>query len=244
MRKWNQIVASSLLLLACATETVPVRSSRLEFTGCDGDQRRVIADAFDRAARLGDRAAAAIDEPENHALARSDRWLAYEWWFGAYSDENFEVVRDVLGATRSDFERPYEMRCSSNSRNCPREVRPAEVGGHFADPDEYGPDFEEDWGPGRAWKVFAFANAGIRSIQICEDFFDEGASERGAILFHEITHVVRDTEDHSYRSNEILDLAIEWPDLAVRNAASYQGFATSIVSGRLPGSDDEIPDDD
>jgi hypothetical protein len=232
------------LLIACATETVPLRSGRLDYTACDGNRSRMIADAFDRAARLGERAAAAIDEPEKHALARADRWPQYTWWFGDYSAERYEIVRDVLDASRSEFDRAYEMRCAADSRNCPREEAPEDPDGRFADRDEYGPDFEENWGPGRAWKVFAYANTDIRSLQICEDFFSEDPRERAAILFHEITHVVRDTEDHTYRKREIFDLAIERPDLAVHNAANYQGFATSVESGRLPSDDDGIPDDD
>jgi hypothetical protein len=243
METWGRSIAGLLLLFACATDSIPVRSGRLGYTGCDGDERRAIADAFDRAARLGDRAASAIDELEMHALARDDRWPQYGSWFGEYSDERYEIVRDTLSATRSEFDRAYEMRCTSDSRNCPREQPPEVAYGRFEDPDEYGPDFEENWAPGRAWKVFAYANADIRSLQICEDFFHEDPLERGAILFHEITHVVRDTEDHTYRERKILDLAIERPDQAVRNAPSYQGFAMSVETGRLP-TDDEIPDDD
>lgn len=246
MRMRRRTISGLLLSFACATEMIPVRSERLDYTGCDADQRRVIADAFDRAARLAERAAAAIDDPEKRSLARADSWPQYLWWFGDYSEERYEVVWDVLGATRSEFDRAYEMRCAADSRNCPREEFSDESTGRFADPDEYGPDFEADWGSRRAWKVFAFANVDIRSLQICEDFFGEDPGERGAILFHEITHVVRDTEDHTYREREILDLAIERPDQAIRNAPNYQGFAASVESGRLGVRDDrdEIPDDD
>ena len=239
------VIGGMLLLLACATETIPVRSEKLGYTGCDADERRLIADAFDRAAQLGDASAAAIDDPELRALARADGWPQYRWWFGDYSDERYEIVRDVLDATRGEFDRGYEMRCAVESRNCPRSDPPLrESVGRGADPDEYGPDVEEDWGPGRAWKVFAYANSDIRSLQLCEDFFHEDPRERAAILFHELTHVARDTEDHGYRARETRDLASERPDRAVRNAPSYQGFATSIATGRVPSDADAGPEDD
>jgi hypothetical protein len=237
-------IAGLLLLLACASEMIPVHSERLDFAGCDGRERLVIAKAFYRAARLADRAAAAIENPAQLALARDDRWPQYAWWFGDYSEERYEIVRDVLAATRSEFEHAYGMRCAADSRNCPREKPPDSSGDRLADVDEYGPDFEQDWGPGRAWKFFAYANTGVRSLQICADFFDEDRHERAAILFHEMTHVVRDTEDHTYREHEILELATTRPDRAVRNAPSYQGFATSVESGRLPSNDSAPPDDD
>jgi hypothetical protein len=52
-------IAAGLLLFACATATLPIRSEHLGYSGCDREQRRAIARAFDRAALLGETAAAA-----------------------------------------------------------------------------------------------------------------------------------------------------------------------------------------
>jgi hypothetical protein len=236
--------AALLLGFACATGGIPVRSGHLVYLECDEAQQRAIATAYDRAAWLADRAALAIDDPDKQELARDDGWPQYGWWFGAYSDERYATVRDVLRATGAEFERDYEMRCGTQTPNCPPPTPEPERSGRDADRDDFGPDFEEDWGQERMWKVFAFANADIRSLQVCEDFFHESPRERAAVVFHEITHVVRDTEDHVYRERSVLALARDRPDRAVRNAPNYQGFVTSVASGRVPGESQERGDED
>jgi len=222
-----------LVFCACVPHPVPDRSQHFSYSGCGREERALIADSFDRAADLTERTVSALRDPEQRALARADAWDAYRSWFGDYASDRFATVEDVYRAAQREFETAYAMRCGDRTVNCPPD--------DAADPGEEepagtGPVAEIDWAPGRAWKVFAYTNTGIRSMQLCRDFFAEGARERASIVLHELTHIVRDTEDYAYREAEVLDLAVRDPQRAIHNAPNYAGFAANVVYRRAPGA--------
>jgi hypothetical protein len=236
------LAAALIAFGACVPQPFPVRSQHLRYSGCAGVERALIADSFDRAADLTERTLFALRDSANRDLARTGDWLAYRSWFGHYADDRFATIEDVYGATQHEFDLVYAMRCGDRTVNCPpddvaveREVENAA---------EAGPTLEAVWAPGRAWKVFAYSNTGIRSIQFCRDFFNEGARERASIVLHELTHIVRDTEDYAYREVDVLDLAAHDPLRAAHNAPNYAGFAANVVYQTAPGDRISTPEDD
>lgn len=73
----------------------------------------------------------------------------------------------------------------------------------------------------------ACSEYGVTEIGFCGDWFNNGRrgndSKPGAVI-HDLTHILLDTEDYAYGIVEVMDLAEEDPDKAVRNADSYEYF--------------------
>jgi hypothetical protein len=230
-----------LSIVACAYNTIPEWSRSPRYAGCAPDELRVVSRVFARAAHLSDTTLDAIDDRDNRDRAEADEWDAYRWWFGAFAPRRFASVKSVLAATRAEFERTISIRCGAMTVNCPGPQSAVSPRRRAEDPDEYGPEFEGDLPPRRKWKEFAYANHGIRMVQLCPDFFVQSRSDQVSILFHELTHISSDTEDFSYQEEDLLALAAEHPDRAARNAASYAAFAESVGFGRRPGGGDTKP---
>eukprot|EP00835_Amoeboradix_gromovi_P002829 NODE_169_length_16247_cov_0.185348.p6 type:complete len:313 gc:universal NODE_169_length_16247_cov_0.185348:1576-2514(+) len=81
--------------------------------------------------------------------------------------------------------------------------------------------------------IYAFVYPKIPTINVCSQFFKSGNngwnSKLGTII-HELTHFIGtgSTEDYAYGVDEAMELALENPALAMKNADNYGYFAESV----------------
>ncbi len=188
-----------------------------EVLECSKEQERIANGALGQAKDLTLKAATAVGDTAE-----------YGRWFGNYSDENAEVVRESLKAIIS------AMRSGAVTLHCEQ-------------PTDYGcNDGEYAWVyPHRPFEV-----------RLCPRFFDlppltalqpgqrrSDYGTREGTMVHEISHFLRvaNTYDHCYSRRECREMALDDPALAIENADSYQYYtedvtyyARQLVTGKPP----------
>jgi peptidyl-Lys metalloendopeptidase len=186
--------------------------------GCNKDQLRVIQEASRSAKDLTLKAATFVgDTPE------------YTRWFGAYSDDNAEVVRANLKAVIT------AIRSGAVMTQCDLITQDGCNAGEYA------------WVyPDRPLEVHlcpAFFNLPpLAALRPGERRSDNGTRE--GTMVHEISHFIRvaDTDDHCYSRSECSAMASNDPQRAIENADSYQYFTEDVTYyARQPLSDKPPP---
>lgn len=172
---------------------------------CSKDNGWIAEGALRQAKDLTLKAATAVGDTPDYAR-----------WFGTYSDENAEIVRDSLKSVVSA-------------------IRSGGVTLHCEQSTDYGCNEGE-----YAW-VYPHRPYEVR---LCPRFFDlppltalqpgERRSDNGTregTMVHEISHFLRvaNTYDHCYSRRDCREMAIDDPVLAIDNADSYQYYTEDVT---------------
>jgi len=175
--------------------------ARAEYVGCNPAQINALQKALDNARNAVSEATIAVNS-EN---------TVYERWFGRWDQRRASDVRRSLSAIKAVLDetvlvmhcsRPYENGCS-------------------------GSIYANVW-PDNAYNI-NICNNFFNLPQLSGDKREAGFNHVGTMagtLVHEVSHfnIVAATDDHIYGRGRSIELALESPGLAVRNADSYQYF--------------------
>jgi peptidyl-Lys metalloendopeptidase len=124
----------------------------------------------------------------------------YETWFGKANQTRLTRVQGTIGGVRDLLQRKETFSVECMPQRC---------------------------GNG----TFALTTHGMDYIGLCAAFFKApltGDDSRSGTLLHELTHVVADTEDHTYGRTNAQERAVGNPNEAVDNADNYEFFMEDL----------------
>ncbi|WP_197041861.1 M35 family metallo-endopeptidase [Sandarakinorhabdus oryzae] len=191
---------------------------KLRYEGFSPGTQEVLADAYTMmASKLGNTL------QDGAAMTR---------WFGAadrtrlfrYLNMMAAVVRDpnrtLTFVNRIDAKLKVEYKSLYNPQLLPVGHDGLELDGTYAY--AFPTDRRSEIGPMGASGLMSHVGSGMR-IYIANSFFGAPAEERAWTVYHELTHKVLATEDHSYDPGTCLGFAAQ-PAKAMNNAENYGLF--------------------
>jgi peptidyl-Lys metalloendopeptidase len=177
-------------------------TAQAEFIGCTAGREASISGDTDQARMLLERAIENVGLPQPNPN--------YSKWFGSYTPERGETVKNNLSLLRSHM----LIGVISYHCGCPAAL---EARGTIA-------------------AVHSPSNGIVETpyhVHLCEAYFNlnaTGMDSRPGTILHEMAHfdIVNGTHDHCYGATTCSTMAASDPEKAIRNSDNYQYFAESL----------------